>query len=928
MADFRGAVEFRVLGDFEVRIGTTAMDVGHARQQRVLLALLVDANQVVSADQLTDRVWADRPPQRARGALYNYVSRLRRILNTADDVAITRRPGGYLLQVDAPAVDLHRFEQLTTRARAADDDEASALFARALGLWRGQAFAGLDSPWLDPARDAAHRRRTAAELDRTDVELRLGRHGELVPDLSVRAAASPLDERLAGQLMLALYRSGRQAEAVDTFQRTRSRLADELGIDPGPDLWSLHQRILTVDPALDVPRRPVIAGARVTPPRQLPAPPRSFRGRHDALARLDTIPADHGMPVVAVSGPAGVGKTSLAVHWAHRVADRYPDGQLYVNLHGFDPRRQATDPAEALRGFLEAFTVPAGRLPSGLDERATLYRSILAGRRVLVVLDNARDAEQVRPMLPGTPGCAAVVTSRNRLTPLVAAEGAHPVALNVLTVGESRELIAARLGADRVAAESGAVDEIIERCGRLPLALVIAAAAGAWAPLAELVTQLRDAAGVLDALDGGDASTDVRAVFSWSYRALSDGAARLFRLLALHAGPDIDVIAAAGLAGLGVAGIRPMLAELTRTHLLEHPAEGRFAFHDLLRWYARELAELHDSAVDRHLARQRMLDHYLHSADTAARRMDPHREPIIGSAPDPAALPMSFAGYEHALAWYTVERPVLLAAVGQAARTGFDQHAWRLAWTLMDYLDMHGYWTDLLTAQTTAMAAAERLGDRTGRAHAHWGLGRAHAKLGRAGDAHTHFTRALDLFEQVGDLTSQAHTHLNLAWSLDRQGRYAEALPHSRRAVGLYRSIGHVAGQADGLNSIGYYLTHLGHHRQALIHCRRSVALHQRAGDPRGEAQAWDSLGRVHMNLGGADRATECYLRAIDLIGALGLGYDETIVLTGLGDARRATGDLDGTRRAWQRALSILRRLDHPDADTMRARLEELSRLN
>ena len=931
------AVEFRVLGDFELRIGAGAVDTGHARQRRVLLALLVDANQMVSVDQLIDRVWADRPPQRARDVLYNYVSRLRRILAAGDDVAITRRPGGYLLRVDALAVDLHLFDHLTAQARAADDDEATALFARALGLWRGEAFATLDHPWLNPVRDAVHNRRVAAELDRTDVELRRGKHNDILPELSTRAAALPLDERLAGQLMLALYRSGRQSEALDQYRRVRSRLAEDLGIDPGPALRALHQQILAADATLDV--------ADVRPPssvrqrnaarlRQLPAPPRSFTGRSGELARLDAVLPEPGarpteMRIIAVSGTAGIGKTSLAVYWAHRVADRFPDGQLYVNLRGFDPRGAAMDAAEALRGFLDAFKVPMDRLPTTLDAQATLYRSMLAGKKVLIVLDNARDAEQVRPLLPGSAGCAAIVTSRNRLTPLVAAEGAESVALDLLTAAEARGLLAARLGAARVADEPDAVAEIVERCGRLPLALVIAAAhaaARAGSPLAAQAAQLRDTVGGLDALDGGDPVTDVRAVFSWSYRTLTSDAARLFRLLGLHPGPDVDQTATAGLAGLSPTLVRPLLAELTGTHLLNEHIPGRYAFHDLLRAYARELTGSHDSDAERDHARRRMLDHYLHSADSAARQMDPHRESITNSAPHPGVLPVRSADYGQALAWYTVEKPVLLAAVEEAARTGFGQHAWRLAWTLMDFLDIHGYWDDLIASQSTAMAAAKRLTDSSGQAHAHWGLARAHAKLGRADHAHTHFTLALHLFEQVGDLTSQAHTHLNLAWALDRQGSYAQALPHSRRAVALYQAIDHRAGQADGLNSIGWYLTHLGHHRQALAYCRRSVALHQETGDQRGASQAWDSLGRVHMNLGDPSQATECYLRALDLIRGLSIRYDETIVLTDLGDARHAAGDLDGTRRAWQSALTILHRLDHPDADRIRGKLSELAR--
>jgi DNA-binding SARP family transcriptional activator len=469
----------------------------------------------------------------------------------------------------------------------------------ALRLWRGPAFATLDTPWLTGVRHALDRQRLAAELDRNDLALRLGRHSALLADLSAAAAAHPLDERLTGQLMLALYRSGRQADALAHYQQLRVRLADELGADPGPPLQQLHRQILTADPTLAAPTpvvaRPARPQAEPSLPRQLPAPLRSFTGRARELDQLDAVldTAGEQAPAVvisAVSGTAGVGKTALAVHWAHRVADRFPDGQLYVNLRGFDPTGSVMDPAEALRGFLDAFAVPPQRIPTRLDAQAALYRSLLADRQMLIMLDNAHDTEQIRPLLPGTRSTLVLVTSRSQLTGLVAAEGADPVTLDLLSADDARQLLAARLGASRVAAEPQAVDDIITSCARLLLALAIVAARAATHRrfgLDVLANELHEAHGRLDALtDTEDASTDIRAVFSWSYRRLSPDAAKLFRLLGLHPGPDVSAAAAAqprrppGTSGAAAVG------PTDPRHLITERTPGRYTFHDLLRSYA------------------------------------------------------------------------------------------------------------------------------------------------------------------------------------------------------------------------------------------------------------------------------------------------------------------------------------------------------
>ncbi|SCG66307.1 AfsR/SARP family transcriptional regulator [Micromonospora halophytica] len=937
-------MQVRLLGPVDVTVRDVVRPVRGLRRKALLAALALHAGHPVDADRLIEIVWDGRPPSTASNSLQRHVSYLRGDLGARE--TITASLHGYVLDLPGEGTDVDVAERLVRESRDPGDPAGNAARLRtALALWRGRPLADVSSlSWMNEQAERLTRIELEAVQALVDARLALGEHAPLVPDLERLAGRHPYHEQIHHKLMLALYRSGRQAEALNTYQRLRTTLADELGIHPSRELRELAAAILRQDATLDPPAAPVRLTSTPTAgpvPAQLPVPARGFTGRRRELAQLDELlgaaQAAHRTGsattvVVVLSGTAGVGKTTFATHWAHQTAGRFPDGQLYVNLHGFDANGALTSPAAAIRGFLDAYGVPAQQIPAGLAAQSALYRSVLAGKRTLVVLDNARDAEQVRPLLPAAPGCLVLITSRNQLTPLVASEGAHPLVLDLLPPQDARDLLARRIGAARVAAEPATVDDIIAQSARLPLALAIVAARAATRPafpLAALAAELRQAADGPDTdlgpFHAGDPATDMRAVFSWSYRTLSPRAARLFRLLGLHPGPDITVPAVASLAGLPTAQIRELLTELTRTHLLTEHAPGRYTFHDLLRAYARELAGIRDSAEDRHHAQHRMFDHYLHSADSAARRLDPHRETIIPGPPHPDVLAETFAGYGPALAWYTAEKAILTATIEQAARCGFDGHSWRLAWTLFDFLDIHGYWHDLITVQSVALASARRLADGRGQAHAHWGLARAHAQLTGNDEALTHFQHALALFEQTGDRTSQAHTQLNLAWANDREGRYAQALLHAREATALYEAIGDLAGQADGHNAIGWYLTHLGEHEQALTYCRQSLTLHEETGDQRGITQAWDSLGYVHTNLSEFDQAADCYQRALDLIRQLRIRYDETIVLTHLGDSRHAAGDVPGARLAWRHALTILDELQHQDAAAVRTKLHQLA---
>jgi tetratricopeptide (TPR) repeat protein len=673
--------------------------------------------------------------------------------------------------------------------------------------------------------------------------------------------------------------------------------------------------------------------ARAVTPAQLPAPVAGFVGRSRHLDELYTRLASSGQGGVAptvvitsIAGPAGVGKTTLAVQWAHLVAERFPDGQLFVNLRGFDPSGAPMSPAEAIRGFLGALGVPPRQVPVGLEAQAALYRSLLVGKQVLIVLDNARDADQVRPLLPGAPSCVVVVTSRDQLAGLIATSGARPLILDLLSAEDARRLLAGRLGLKRIAAEAQATDEIIARCVGLPLALAIVAARAAIRPdfpLAAVAKELHDACGSLDAFRGEDQVTDLRAVFSWSYDRLGPDAARLFRLLGCHPGPDLTASAAASLAGVSMADARSQLGELATAQLVSEHVPGRFTCHDLLRAYAGELAIGVDSWQAR-TAQLRVLDHYLHSAFAGAALLYPRRQQLTLDSPVPGVSAEDFADQRQASAWFDAELPVLLATVEFAAERGFDAHAWQIAWTLWELLDRQGHWHSLVSVELAAVAAAERLGDRAWQAFASRILGRAYNRLGQHDKAQTHLQRALDLYRELGDKAGQAATHGNLAMLYERLGDHQQALHHDQRTFDLHHATGDVAGQAAALCGLGWGHARLGDYRQALDVSRQALALYHELADGYGAAGAWDSLGYAHHHLGNYSQAIACYRRALGLVRQAGDRYYSANSLTHLGDSHAAAGDHAAARVAWQGALDILAQLGHAEADQIRTKLDAL----
>ena len=630
--------------------------------------------------------------------------------------------------------------------------------------------------------------------------------------------------------------------------------------------------------------------------------------------------------ISVIDGTAGVGKTALALHVAHQIAGEFPDGQLCANLRGFDPAGAPVSAAAAIRLLLDALAVPTDEIPADPDAQAALYQRLLAGKRLLMLLDNAHDAEQLRPLLPAGPGCLVLVTSRQRLTSLISA-GAHPLTLDVLDTREAADLLARHLGTERLAREPDAVTDLVELCARLPLALSICAALVASQPevsLAALAERLRDAHKRLDVLDARPAAANLRAVFCCSYQQLDPAAARLFRLLWLRAGPDISDAAAASLAGLPPADGRRLLGELTRAHLLTEHA-GRYTCHGLLRAYAAELAEETDSEADQRAATGRMLDHYTHTAAAAALRLHPKRNPVPLGALRPGVKLEQISDAGQALAWFQAERQVLIAAVGRAADDRFDTQVWQLSWALSRFLDIQGRWDDWAAIEKIALAATRRLGDRAAQAAAHQRLGHASIRLGNYPEGNTQLELALAIHTERGDHAGQAYVHNSMAIALNSQGRYREALDHAEQALTAYTTAGDLPGKALALNSVGWVHAVLGDHQQALSYCGQALDLFGQLGHREGVANALDSLGYAHQRLGNYTGATACYGQALGLHRELGSRWGVAETLDHLGDTKDAAGSPAEARAAWAEALTILEDLRHPAASQLRAKLRPTS---
>ncbi|HEY4457092.1 MAG TPA: BTAD domain-containing putative transcriptional regulator [Pseudonocardiaceae bacterium] len=893
-------IEFRLFGGVAADRAGTPVDLGHARQRCVLAVLLVDANTAVSVDELIDRVWAGEPPLRAKESLQSYLTRLRRAL---PEVRITRIGGGYVLAVDKHAVDLHRFRELAAAARKTGDP---AEFEQAVALWQGDPLAGLDVPWAHTLRAALTQERTAVELDLVDAQLGHGKHHEVLPTLAARVEQHPLDERLAGQYLLALYRAGRQADALRHYERVRATLAEELGIDPGPGLRAVHQHLLTGE-AAPIPAAPV-----APVPRQLPASPSSFSGRGRELDRLTATldQAEPGRTVIisAVGGTGGIGKTWLAVHWAHQHTDRFPDGQLFVNLRGFDPSGKPTSPQDAIRGFLDALGVESSAIPVAFDAQTALYRSLVADQRMLIVLDNAADTAQVVPLLPGSPLCTVVVTSRDRMIGLVNAHGAQPLPLDALPENEARALLAGRLGTARLDREPDAVDALITCCAGLPLALSIVASRALehpGFPLAELAAELQEATDRLAALDE-EPTLSVRSVLSWSYAALTEEHATVFALLGLAPGPDISLPAAANLADLPETRIRSVLRSLERVSLVQQHVPGRYRMHDLVRLYAEEQsasmpADVRDAATDR------LRDFYLYTAIEADALIAVGRQPVDIGAPVPGCHPLPLADAQSARAWLRTEYACLRASQVAASDAGRHRAVWLFAWALVSHHARSALlWEDIDSWQR-ALVAGENLDDTTILLRSDRAMGEAYYRVGLIAQAQEHLYRSLSATRSTGDELSEARTHESLSFVLGMIGEIDRAIEHGAEGLRLVKQLGLPEFVGSLQNMLGFQLARAGRFDEALTQCVAAYESTKLSADKELAAESLDSLGYIALHTGQHDLALDYYREALAVCREISSAFGEVEVLKNLGSAYRAAGDPAAARSTWTEAVELCR---------------------
>ncbi len=916
-------LEFCLLGPLLVRRKGTLVPVQQGKQRAVLAALVLRAGTRVSVDEFAEILWGSEPPPSARATIQNYVMRLRKALGAADGSRIATRPGGYLLRADAAEVDVTRFEALlgTARAAARDGawDTAAAAAGAALELWRGDPLADVDCELL-AVREVPRlaELRLQAQETRIEADLHLGRHAEVIAELGRLTAVHPLRERLHGLLMLALYRDGRQAEALASYQQARRVLTEELGTEPGAALRDLHQRILTGDLALDRAGSPaaIAGGTDGVTPRELPGAVPQFTGRTtemDTLTRLLDQPgpaATRTAVITAIGGTAGVGKTALAVNWAHHHADRFPDGQLYVNLRGYDPG-QPVPAADALARFLRALGVPGPGIPADPDERAARYRSLLAGRRMLIVLDNAGSAEQVRPLLPGSAGCAVIVTSRDSLAGLVARDGAVRLDLDLLPQPEAVGLLDRLIG-DRARGDPQAAEALADRCCRLPLALRVAselAVTRPATPLAGLVDELADRQQRLGLLDAaGDPRTAVRAVFSWSYRHLDPDAARAFRLAALHPGPDLDAYAVAALAGLNLDQARRALDALGRAHLVQAAGQDRHALHDLLRAYGRELAA-EDGETGQREAMTRLLDFCLTTAAGALDVLaaeDRHRRPAV---PPPAAPAPRLDDRASAWAWLDAERPALVAITVHAADSDWPAHAWKLAAILYRYLDDNSYCAEGLIVHGCAAAAARQAGDQAAEGTALNHLAGVHWRQGRFDEAASCLQQSLARHRAAGDHARQGNALANLALIHFDRGSYAESLRLNEQAMRIFTEVADRPGRVHVLNHIGNVEEREGRYDRAIRHFEEALAIAGEIGAQHSQCVSLVNLGIVALRQDRLGLADARLHRALALCRDLRYRHGEAEALARLGDVRLRQGRYREAAHRVREAITMFREI-------------------
>ncbi|MGP4084709.1 BTAD domain-containing putative transcriptional regulator [Streptomyces sp. KR55] len=953
-------LRFSVLGPVRAWRGEESLSTGSPQQRALLAALLLREGRTATAAELIDALWGEEPPSRALAALRTYASRLRKVLDAG---VLVSESGGYAIRSVADgALDLAVAQDLAADAEkaknAGDLCRARELLGRAVALWDGEALAGVPGPYAEAQRVRLEEWRLQLLESRLDMDLEQGCHAEAVSELTALTAAHPLRERLRELLMLALYRSGRQAEALAVYADTRRLLADELGVDPRPGLQELQHRILQADPGLAEPSAPVTEPA-ATPvrPAQLPATVPDFTGRSSFVAELSEVLASaegRVMAVSALAGIGGVGKTTLAVHVAHQARSAFPDGQLYVDLQGAGAR--AAEPETVLGSFLRALGTADSAIPDSLEERSALYRSVLDGRRVLVLLDNARDAAQVRPLLPGTSGCAALVTSRVRMVDLA---GAHLVDLDVMSPDEALSLFTKIVGEERVASEREAALDVVAACGFLPLAIRIAAsrlaARRTWT-VSVLAAKLADERRRLDELQAGDLA--VKATFELGYGQLEPGQARAFRLLGLADGPDISLAAAAAVLDLPAEETEDLLESLVDTSLLESAAPGRYRFHDLVRLYARACAERDEHPPsEREAALSRLLDFYL---ATAARVYAIERpgDRLVDHLEVTRYPGLTFADRHAAQDWLYAEADALLFCVRQSVGDSRLRRAVDLLWAAKDLAESGANAREYEVAAHAALASARTAQDA-------WAAGRAlttltdvHMVAGRFDQADAaaveamrmakeaadpvascwapntrgiiaiyqnrhaegerHLNAAIENFRSDGNRPGEASALCNLSRIHLATARVESAVALAQQGIDIYDAMGNSLRGANGRYALGLALTSSGELRLAAESLREALETFRDSRQRLWEGMTLFRLAQVDLAARHPAQAASNAEMALTVLRGIGGKWRRGLVLTVLGRALSGIGQTGRAQVCWREALRIYEELDAPEADEVR----------
>ncbi|MFH9236926.1 AfsR/SARP family transcriptional regulator [Streptomyces anulatus] len=950
-------LRFTVLGPVRAWRGPELLSSGSPQQRALLAALLLREGRTATAGELIDAFWGEDPPSQALATIRTYASRLRKILG--QDTLVSES-GGYAIRTDRAALDLTLAQDLAAeaeKARAAGDRcQARTLINKVLGLWDGEALASVPGPYADNQRTRLEEWRLQLTETRLDLDLEVGCHAEAVSELTALTAAHPLRERLRELLMVALYRSGRQAEALAVYADTRRLLAEELGVDPRPELAQLQQRILRADEELARPADEPAPAPAPLRPAQLPATVPDFTGRSAFVSELGSRLAtaeSSVMAVSAVAGIGGVGKTTLAVHVAHQARRHFPDGQLYVDLQGAGAR--AAEPETVLGSFLRALGTADSAIPDTLDERAALYRSTLDGRRILILLDNAHDAAQIRPLLPGTPGCAALVTSRVRMVDLA---GAHLVDLDVMSPEEALQLFTRIVGAERVGAEREAALDVVAACGFLPLAIRIAAsrlaARRTWT-VSVLAAKLADERRRLDELQAGDLA--VKATFELGYGQLEPAQARAFRLLGLADGPDISLAAAAALLDLDPHVAEDLLEALVDTSLVESAAPGRYRYHDLVRLYARACAERDEQPpVERELALSRLLDFYLATA-AGVYALERPGDRTVDHLEDTERAGLSFTDHGRALDWLYTEASCLLSCVQQNRTPASIRRSVDLLLAAKDLAESGANARQFESAATVVRDAAVEAGDPHAEARARTTLAQVHSMAGRFDQAEDEARRAMLLAPSVDDVWTHCNAPNELgiiagyrnqqeeAEALLRQactafradgnhageasalcnlsrvhlamGRTASAVKLAGEGVALYNRMGLTLRLANGRYALGLALARANRPEEAQVRLTEALAVFRESRQRLWEGMTLFRLAEVQLTAERPAQAAALAEQALTMLLHIGGEWRRANVLTVLGRALHGIGQADRAQVCWREALSVFEQLKAPESEAV-----------